>query len=431
MRKAILLLTLIAFSFTALFAQEQIPENSVSAARIQTLNETIQKILTAQDAEISLDALEDAVLKNFTAGAKELAAAERVPAVEYETSVETAGKKLEADALKKFPKFTYKELTEMALAKYPMYEVGDRVTVVYYKSATATSKVSGVFRGRAGNSLRINSKHVLLSDLKGLSINEGPGGELAKFDAKLNEQYREEWITEFDQAGNTGREAYIKENRAAYEKRQQLEDFITNEKNGYTWLDNQWYSPEELVATACEKAYAIYSRQSANTRMLLHEAQVANVLDQQTMTESAVLDGLFPSAEKILAQRVARERQRKEQLEQQAREEQLKLEREAEEARKAEISKQREAEKAKQLAAEEELRRQQEEKAAKGNRIIKYIAGGLLALLLIGGFIAWSFQRREKDLDVSKFFEGKGKVQQEFWDAANSDPDYFKYVAYL
>lgn len=429
MQKAVILFSIIAF--TALFAQEQIPAGSVSGARMNLLGTLVQQKLSDTDTADTLDALQEAVHKDFIASARELANAEAPLPIETEQSIETAGKKLEADALAKFPRYTYSQLCEMAAEKYPLYQEGDRVTVYYRANPRATTKVSGVFRGVAGGNIRVNSRNIPLRDMNGLAINEGPDGEIAKFDVKLNTVYREEWMNEFDKENNLGREKFINDNRAAYESRQNAEDFLANERNGYTWHDNQWSSPEEIVTIVCEKAYNQYRLQQSTTRGLLQNAQVAAITAQNTMTAGAVMDGMFPSAEKILAQRMAKERQRREQMEQQAREEQLKLEREAEEARKAEINKQRDAERADQLAAEESARRLREEKAAAGNRLIKYIAGGLLALLLVGGLIAWLMQHREKDLDVSKFFEGKGKLQQDFWDAANADPDHFKYVAYL
>ena len=165
-----------------------------------------------------------------------------------------------------------------------------------------------------------------------------------------------------------------------------------------------------------------------NDRINRGNAEIAAQFEMASQSYAISPAGKLPNAEGVLAKQAEEERKRQELAEQQAKEEEELREREAEEARQAELAAQREQEEGNPPAQRTVVPVVEEEE---GKSIWLYV---VIAAVVVGvvGFVAWMFfSHREKELDVSKFYESKGEFQEGFWAAAEADPENFKYVAYL
>lgn len=430
MRNALVLVLIGFFTILPLMAQEG-NDDTISKQRIQRLTQIINRCYNT-NRDQDLDMLVAQVRRNFLA-TEEVFSGTIKPLLEDEDSLATAAKRLHADADEKYPNWDTPELERRAKERYPMYKVGEQITIVYKDGPRKTAKITGVltrYNGTAYISIN-NSRNIRLADMAGITGNDGEDGELAKLDKAYNQQLRENWIATTRVENAKGNEAYRKDKQAEYERRQREEDFATNQRNGYIYSEDVWHTPEDMVVIYCERAYNAEQQHRAALARQQLDQRVNNVESQLVMTLHSAPAGTFPSAEKLLAERAERERQRKLALEQQRREEELKKEREAAEARKKELERKRAEELANKKKLDALRRQQAEDEARARNKMLEYGAYGLLGLLVAVCGALWFLRQREKELDVSKFFEGKGKLQKEFWDAANADPDNFKYVAYL
>ena len=406
-------------------------DRSLSNARLATLEKLMGEALSA-NPEMDLNGLLKATSETFKATEKCLQATTRPPLVLEPESEAKADEALAAAALEVYPAYSMPELRQKAAEVYPLYKLNQTVTVVYKKTPRLTEKVRGIYMGTRGGNIIINSRAIRLGDMEGIEGNDGPDGEIVKFDQIANQRYREQWMDAYISDSAVDRKKFEDEHRTEFVERQFAEDFLANQKNGYTYWDEQWFTPDSLLREYAANAIAVAARVSKAReadRVNRANAEIASQVAMASQSYTVNPIGKLPRVEGVLAKQAEAERKRQELAEQQAKEEEAIREREEEEARQAELAAERQAAAANRQAPSRQ--EPQVEPPARQSRLWLYIVVGVV-LVGIAGLLVWMFFfRGEKELDVSDFYKSKGAFQENFWKAAEADPDGFKYVAYL
>lgn len=407
---------------------------SVSEKRIGALEKMFADEAEAQGNNATVSSLVEAVRPRFVALDDGLKAGCVKPVVRESESERAAHDELNAALDKAYPALTPQQLRRKAEEARPLYKRGDMVRIRYRFNPKSSRVATGIFREVKAGYIMINTgDRVRMGDMEGIPGNDGPEGELAKYDVQLNRKYRQEWMEQYSVEMTEGRRKFEAENSEKFIARRKEADHAANEANGYTWYKFMWYSQDDLLREFAERALGVMERRNAEAAEKV-VAERREKLASQTKIGAiqAVYApyGSFPSAQQELARQAAEEQARRDAMAQRRREEQLKLEREREEARQLAEREAREAE----LAKKAKIKRLTAELEETGQH--DYVLYGLIAfgLLAVAGAYGWWYHRKreeERNLAVERFFAGKGKVQQEFWDAAEADPDHFKYVAYI
>lgn len=408
----------------------KIPDAAVTPARLKLIQTLLEEQIRTQGVKATQQSLGAAVVTQFTSSSAELRNAGREPYIDEVDTLRVADEKLRAAAQEKYPEYTNDELVRQSEKLFPLYRKGERVTIRIRTNPRKTEKISGYYNGMHGGNIAIGPTNYRLADMSGIVGNDGPHGEIAKFDVNLNRMYRREWREEYARTSTVKRTGFIEENKEKFNEAQHEEDFLENERRGYTYFLEKWLSPKELVeecayiaASMANRAFNEKTRQEMELRFNDLQAQ----RDMTAYGSKISPDGAYPSAEKVLADEAAAQKRREELKAQREQEIAMMAARAEEEARQAELKRQRDRERRAREATQQAVQAEDE-----GISMTTYVIVAVIVVLaLVGGGWWWNTMRKEDDLDVSKFFEGKGKLQQEFWDAANADPDHFKYVAYL
>ncbi|MGN0867882.1 MAG: hypothetical protein ACI4SG_09455 [Oligosphaeraceae bacterium] len=428
------LLTAVLGCLATLCAQELtvIPQSALSPVRLQRLNQLLREKAVQLGDKATAETLADAVQADFVAADPLLASGGKEPYIPEDATIRKAQEKLTGDALAKYPEYTHDALVRQSEKLFPLYAKGERVTINVRTNPKKTVSVKGPYGGTSGGKVFIGSNSYNLADMAGIPGNDGPEGEIAKFDPATNARYRRQWQEDYARESAVGRAQFLEdaERRREYGLRQHEEDFLENERRGYTFFQERWFAPRELVQECATLLAEQLFQASSKARRQDESRRREEVESQGVMTSTSVAvapSSHFPSAEKVIRQNAEEELRRAKLRAQREQEAELMAERAKEEARQSELRRQQEAERRLRQAQEREA--EQEEK---GISFTVYAIGGVVIVLVLLGIGWWmNYRRGEEELDVSKFYEGKGKLQQEFWDAAAADPDHFKYVSYL
>ena len=469
----------LAFSSTLVFSAETISEKRVAyglAAAEKMLRKT---------PSMKKDELHAALQTELGARFKELAVAPTVPLITEVESLRDYGKKFQAVLDEKCPLFSDAQLDALAAVKYPMYKRGDMVTVYYVKGNQIDSwkgRITSIEEGR----VIIGSKRIAYRDMEPVKGNDV---ELLKYIPEENARVRNEYKAQIRKKMEEDRNDFKLNRHKEVEEAILNADRRRNEENGYTYYDKNWLTPSELVAMLAEKAsasledehYAALNEKMAPRRQpvdsqakvialrMAHElpGKVENPmkLKLQEEIERQRRDAIARAEQQqrenaARAAAAAKAKQAEEAAKKAAEEKRLaeeKAQKEAERKRLAEEKAKKEAEEAKEREeeeariAEEKAKKEAEDKAAaeaaaaaaaEPKGVLSQEVIGIPmpiimvvgALVVIGGIVAMFVfsNKRKKDEDTfKKFFEGKGKLQKDFWSQAEADPDHFKYVAYM
>lgn len=385
----------------------------------------------------------------------------------------------------KHPVLNDVQLEYLAAEKYPLYKRGDLVTVHYVrgnKIESWTGHIGLIEEGR----VMVGSRKIFFNDMYPVAGNDV---ELLKFLPRETRKKRDAYKVEVKRIIEETREDFRLNQQREVEKELLAKDQRTNEANGYTYYQKQWLVPADFFNAVVNDAFkrAEDARYEALNVKLKERRQVIDAMtavqDMRLQHELpgtvntpalARLDELAEQQEKNRLKRmelirIAEERERQEALAKAKREKEA-AQAKAEAAAKAKLEKERleklkkaEEEALAKAKAEEEKRlarelKEQEELAAKEARrradaermeqerlarekenekamgaFPPEVFAGIVVLVLaigIGGYLL--FQKRYKESDpFSKFFEGKGRLQKDFWSKAAADPEHFKYVAYM
>ena len=354
---------------------------------------------------------------------------------------DAADKSIKKAAEEKYPLKTDEQLDEEAKEKYPLYKVGDHVTVFYCKNPQVPSEVKGVYYGTVSGYVRVGSSRVRIEDMRRIKDYEA---EVLKYDKDATEVKRKAYKQRQQRINLREHENFIKENSNSIVQAEIASFAAKNEQNGYTCIDDEWLPLGKFLAAAVGKARVKLANYEAVQQQKLVDEQLGLVNDQAgtmnmhwtivppaaRLNPSAILKEMElnkKKKEEAEARRVAEEKARVEAA--------AAAEKEAEEKRSA-------AEAAKAAAAaaaaasandnseEEEIRRQEEASRKQMNMMIIAACVALLVLVAVVLIVLKIRANREKTR-FKRFFEGKGKLQKDFWDMANADPEHFKYVAYM
>ena len=349
-----------------------------------------------------------------------------------EDSLRMAKEVLRERASEKFPIPEPEKLQQLAEESFPLYQRGDRVRIMHKINPVATKITEGVLYEAKNGVIKVGNRVIRVRDMLGIDGNEA---EALKFDEKATEHRRELFKAELVAKQTEARQAWVQEHQEVVEQEVLLLCGQQNEKKGYTCLDEEWLGEDELFARVTAQAFTRLSlkRKLAKEREL---ALVENSLEAQLQTVN-LSNRVAPAGGWITP---ASELKRRAQVEQE-RQAALAAAREAALKREAEEKARLEEEKAAKLRAEQEeaarkraeLEAQMAEVSYSSEREVPLWAIAAVVLVIVGGVVGIVIWRRKANAepDFKKFFEGKGKLQKEFWARVDADPDHFKYVAYL
>lgn len=380
-----------------------------------------------------------AVFKDFSSQCGRLAARATGELLTEQDVLVASEKILLEMSQKAIPFPSDKDLEKEAEKAYPLYRPGDKVVVVYMPNPQYPAAVEGIYQGKMGAFIRVGNARIRIHDMTRVENNEA---EVLKFDPEATGRLRKEWILRRRNELHDSRQRYEEENGSVV-KMQQRNLFISrNERAGYTFYQDEWLEPMALLQRVATQM------RSEKQRVLALATQRARQQAIKTMEDQAVsefLKGLFspsherPNPEETL---LAFEQSNKERTE---REQRAKAEEEARKQAALDEARQKAADEAR-LAAEAEARRQAATQAATPNQgavveekeitlMSPQVVLGVFLVVVLLALGGWFFhnrkQSREKNDTFKKFFEGKGKLQKDFWEQADADPDHFKYVAYM
>lgn len=434
MAKTLRILALTLLACFCLQAQDantaaNVPAGAKSPARLNTVRQLLEAQAQKQGSQATAESLQKAITNDFLASDPTLKDCSKPFITEAET-LKTAKKNLQTEAYKQFPEYTPEQLKHESEVRFPLYKRGQKISIRIRTNPKRTEQIEGRFNGTYGGNVAIGQTNYRLADMQGIPGNDGPEGEIAKLDERTNREYRQEWREEYTRTSIKNRTSFLEDKESEFNRLQQQQDFLENESRGYTYFQEKWLTPDELLHECSARLAAQLRQLNAAVEREAVQRLAEEATSQQEMTaygELAAPYGKLPSAEKVLEQQAAAEKRRAELKARREAEAALMEERARENARQEELRRQREAERRARLAQQEV-----EAPESKGISLTTYAVGGVIVVLaLLGAGWWWTSAHKEDELDVSKFFEGKGKLQKEFWDAANADPEHFKYVAYL
>jgi hypothetical protein len=335
-------------------------------------------------------------------------------------------------AAEKFPIPEPEKLQQLAEEAFPLYQRGDRVRIMHKINPVATKITEGVLYEAKNGVIKVGNRVIRVRDMLGIDGNEA---EALKFDEKATEHRRELFKAELVATQTEARQTWVQEHQEVVEQEVFQLCGRRNEENGYTCLDEEWLGEDELFVRVAAQAFTRLSlkRKLAKEREL---ALVENSLEAQLQTVN-LTNRVAPAGGWITP---ASELKRRAQVEQE-RQAALAAAREAALKREAEEKARLEEEKAAKLRAEQEeaarkraeLEAQMAEVSYSSKREVPLWVIAAVVLVIVGGVVGIVIWRRKANAepDFKKFFEGKGKLQKEFWARVDADPDHFKYVAYL
>lgn len=341
-----------------------------------------------------------------------LEATEESPALllEDKRQEKLADKELIRRALKAYPNYSDSELRQRAAEIYPLYKLNQRVKVKYHKRAGIVDTAEGVFKGMRGGNIVLGSQLIRLADLQGIEGNDGSHGEIAKFDKMLNQRLRDEWMEKYREESAVSRKDYESSHREEVREEQKSKEFLENQENGYTFWDDEWFTPEALVVRIATDTVETARRTEdaqKTERIRRGDEEIAAQMNMASQSYAIAPIGTLPS--------VSPEDRGAQQAQGDA----------------------GETEDEDDLDSTPSVGGSQ--RAADASPVVEQKSSSLWLYLVIGvivvggaGFGVWMFFfHQEKELDVSKFYESKGDFQEGFWASAEADPERFKYVAYL
>lgn len=420
----------------------------LSQQRVRTAQTLLRDYYQQAGLGQSSEEAATAVFKDFSKRCGNLAAQTTGELLTEQDALAASEKILLEMSEKAIPFPSEEELKKEAEKAYPLYEPGDKVVVVYMPNPRYPAAVEGIYQGKMGAFIRVGNARIRVHDMMRVENNEK---EVYKFDPEATVRLRKEWVLRRRNELYDNRQLYEKENSEAVKTQQRNLFLARNERAGYTFYRDEWFEPMALLQRVASQIRGEKQRHLALAAQQARQ-KVVQVIEDQAVSE--FMKGLFsPSYERPNPEETLRalEQSSKERAEREAR---AKAEEEARKqaALQEERQKAAAAEEAR-LAAEAEAQRlaalaaAQAAQAAKPEvepppveeekltlRSPKVVLGLSLAvmLLVLGGWIFYQHKQRQARTDTfTKFFEGKGKLQKDFWDQADADPDHFKYVAYM
>jgi hypothetical protein len=328
---------------------------------------------------------------------------------------------------KKYPDLDVAALEAEAAKQFPVYKEGDIVEVEVQLNPARREKVRGPYEGRTATYIVVGRRQMMLADLAAVESN---ADKLPMFDAQRSNELRQQYVEQKTQAYNDERDKYNESVRLIARREHYRRGAQQNEERGYLFHNGGWSPVRDAVPKIIDEERAKLQAEEERRAAAAAEA-VRQEASAVVAAESAVA-GLGspprwrdPAAEVAEHEsRAAAEQQRQASAEDQARQ---KAEEEAAAAAEAERQK---AEQASQAPAPVPAPAEAAAPKQEGGIPWTFIIIAAVVVLAAAGSVVFALSRR-RSRDPAKFFEGKGRVQRDFWAAADADPEHFKYVAYL
>ena len=410
---------------------ESIQPGEISARRERDAVNMAFEYMLKNGKAMEDDVIAKAIYPAFKKANPAVDAAPKIPLLTVEECEKAAAQSIVKAADEKFPIKDEAQLAVEAEERYPLYKKGDHVKIYFAKNPQLPNEVSGVYYGTSRGIVQVGTSRIRIDDM--LNI-EDYRDEVLKFDPEATADLRVEFIKRQQHNTARGREQFIDDNSNAIIQAEIASFAKRNEENGYTCIDNSWLPAMDFLKAAVAKARV----KLAKHEMEKHQEKVDEQLDvvgSQADTLSIhwtvvpQASRLNPTA--VLKEIAMREKNKadaeaKRKAAEEARKEEAEAaEREAEEARQAS-----ESVKPSASSAEDEIKRREE---ASKKQMSMIIVIGIIVLVLIGAvvLIVMKIRANREKTRFKRFFEGKGKLQKDFWDMAAADPKNFKYVAYM
>ncbi len=404
----------------------------VSERRIALLRRLVTERLAQDGLDAGTFGVAKAVLADFFKAETKCPTALTLAEPVTEADCRQAARKMGLDLVaKKFPDLDVAALEAEAAKQFPVYAEGDIVEVEFQLNPARRERLRGPYEGRTANYIVIGRRQIMLADLAAV---EGSATQIQMFDVPRSTELRRKFVEQKKQAYAEAREKYGESVRQIARREQYRRGAEQNEERGYLFLEGAWSSVREAVPKIVEAERAKLQAEQQQ-RAVAAAAAIQQEAAALVAAESVVADLGSPTRWRDPAAELA-------DLSARAEAERLRLAAvAAEEARlQAEATATAAAAavaEATRLKADEAARRAAPSPTATAQPqmapgglpwlFIAIIAGLVLAAL--AGVVFAVARRRARD--PAKFFEGKGRVQRDFWALADADPEHFRYVAYL
>jgi len=406
----------------------------VSEKRAATIRESARESLTQLGAKASdADLIARATAAFFAAYPTCPAGPELAPLMQEQECREAAWAVADGLVERRYPALDVAALEKEAAEKFPIYEEGDIVEVVFQLNPVRREHVRGVYRGRTQRAVKIGRWTIMVEDIETVKGNEEL---LQRLDAETSRGLRADYVGQKRAVYEEERSKYRDTVRAVAKREHYRMGAETNEQRGYIYLQDHWLPVAEAIreiAGAEKKALQQEYREALEQR-LTERRQAA-----RTVTTAAVAAAVLgPNSSyvnpEVVRTRLAEDLAAAAKLRQSQQEsERLQKEQQLAEAKLQEDAKAQAA--AKKVAARKAAAPDAgtdtggDEDVGDGMPVLLLgVIGAFAVLTLVGVLVTLS--RRKKGVP-EKFFKGKGKLQKDFWSRAEADPEGFKYVAYL
>lgn len=166
-------------------------------------------------------------------------------ALQSEDECRTAAERLTNElGAKKYPGLDKAALEKEATDKFPFYEKGQKITVVYRASPVMDRTLTGIYRGRQGTFVVVAPKRILMRDIEQVPANKDL---LLMFDPEQSKKLRAQYVEEKLERYELERKAYSRSVKATALRMQKKRAAKKNEENGYVFYEGEWRSLREVT----------------------------------------------------------------------------------------------------------------------------------------------------------------------------------------
>lgn len=443
-KSAILFAFLLILSRTAWSQEEErpvvIPPGDFSILLLEEAARYTNEYLAKNGVPTDNSTLFNAVRKQIIADHPGIDFNPQKPALTILDCENNTATKLREAAVKKYPDIPAAQLAKNAEDAYPLYKVGERVRVIYKSNPKYPETAEGVFGGVASGAVRVGSRRIRLRDMAEIENNNV---EIQKFDKELNEKLRKEHIRKQEKDLVLLRRDFVEKNWNQFFEQEIKHCSIINEKSGYVFHNGYW----QRFSTAIEEAilalkddYLRNQQKQVRQQVLDKATSIANVPESLSLSNRL---NLYPERPENRDRFRSTRDAMKNEAEVRAKVEQAKKEQDQKE-QKAQASSETDA-KGEGVKVEvtadtgntAPLEAMEPPSLEVKRSPVRSIILILVVVIFLGGLgfvmmkVIMKVRQKHEDNRFNKFFEGKGKVQKDFWEMAAASPDTFKYVAYL
>lgn len=414
----------------------------ISAQRVRIAQSLLREYFQKNGFGASNENAADDSIEDFSRQCGKLSPRASGDALTEQEVLEASEKTLAKMSRDAVPMPSDKELELEAEKAYPLYRPGDRVVVAYMPNPQYPTAIEGIYQGKLGPFIRVGNARIRIQDMMRIENNQA---EIVKFDPEATARLRKEYVARRRAELVERRQQYQEENQLAVRAQQRAVYTERNERAGYTFYLGEWLAPKVFLVRVAEAVRAEVTKVQATARHR-ERMQAIRFIEDQSYSEflktyySPNSDRPNPEDTLLTVEQASNERlerEKKARADEEACKQAALDEARQQAATAANLTA---AAEAKRLAAEQAAVQATASPAQGGEEeplsmmSPKVVLAVFLSvvLLALAGWVIYSRRSKAEQKDTfKKFFEGKGKLQKDFWEQAESDPDHFKYVAYM